>query len=66
MISALKTRELNKNTLLLMEFGQLFKRRVESFQDVWTFDRLPYVDLTTKTSTSPDDGLLFVFTLARK
>ena len=59
MISALKTRELNKNTLLLMEFydgGQLFKRRVEGFQDVWTFDRLPYVDLTTKTSTSPDDG----------
>jgi hypothetical protein len=54
MISALKTRELNKNTLLLMEFydgGQLFKRRVEGFQDVWTFDRLPYVDLTTKTST---------------
>ena len=50
MISALKTRELNKNTLLLMEFydgGQLFKRRVEGFQDVWTFDRLPYVDLTT-------------------
>ena len=53
MISALKTHELNKNTLLLMEFydgAQLFKRRV------WTFDRLPYADLTTKTSTSPDDG----------
>jgi hypothetical protein len=50
MISALKTRELNKNTLLLMEFydgGQLFKRRVEGFHDVWIFDRLPYVDLTT-------------------
>ena len=35
MISALEARELNKTSLL---------------QDVWTFDRLPNADLTTKTS----------------
>ena len=55
MISALEARELNKTSLLLMEFydgGQLFKKKVhiEGIQDVWTFDRLPNADLTTKTS----------------
>ena len=54
-ISALEARELNKTSLLLMEFydgGQLFKKKVhiEGIQDVWTFDRLPNADLTTKTS----------------
>ena len=55
MISALEARELNKTSLLLMEFydgGQLFKKKVhiEGIQDVWAFDRLPNADLTTKTS----------------
>ena len=57
MISALEARELNKTSLLLMEFydggQQLFKKKVhiEGIQDVWTFDRLlPNADLTTKTS----------------
>jgi hypothetical protein len=55
MISALEARELNKTSLLLMEFydgGQLFveKVHIEGIQDVWAFDRLPYADLTTNTS----------------
>lgn len=40
--------------LELMEFhdgAQLFKMKV---QDTWPFDRLPYTDLTTKTSSPPD------------
>jgi len=52
MISALEARELNKTSLLLMEFydgGQLFVEKVH-IEGIQAFDRLPNAELTTKTS----------------
>jgi len=47
MIAALEARELNKN---LKE-----KVYVEGFQDVWSFDRLPYSDLARNSSPTPEE-----------
>jgi hypothetical protein len=49
MIAALEARELNKN---LKE-----KVHVEGFQDVWSFDRLPYADLARNSSPPPDHAI---------
>jgi len=49
MIAALKARELNKSLKV--------KVHVEGFQDVWTFDRLPYADLPRNSSPPPDHAI---------
>jgi hypothetical protein len=44
--------------ILFHDGAQIFKRsvHVEGFQDVWPFDRLPYVDLAHNSSPPPEEN----------